>query len=714
MMDMGIKQDLLFPNLPERLTGLGELAMNLWWSWHPAARMLFKMLDRQVWKESVHNPVKMLKELTRESLESAAKDAEYRRHYDVVLAQFREDKDAKESCLVENGHQQNSCTTIAYFSTEYGLHHSLPFYAGGLGFLAGDYIKECSDLRVPLVAVGFMYPEGYVRQQIREDGWQDSMDEILDRDAASISRVLNEAGDQLVVKVPFIEPPIYVDVWKVAVGRIPLYLMDTDIEINDPWNRGISAHLYIGDLEQRLRQEIVLGIGGSQVLNTLGIRHSVLHLNEGHAAFALLERIRERIEGGMSFEEAADQVRKTSVFTTHTPVPAGHDVFSFQLMEKYFRSYWPALGLDHDAFLRLGMHPEEPNAGFNMTAFALRMSEFHNGVSKRHGEVARRMWQSLWPDLAAEEVPIDYVTNGVHVPTWIEPKMELLFNKYLGSTWLFDHDNPVIWELVADIPDEELWQTHYWLKMKLINTIREAARQRWVRDRVSPSMVLVGGTLLDPSVLTLGFARRFATYKRADLIFSDIGRLKELLNDRWRPIQLIFAGKAHPADDPGKRILQRVFNVARDPEMGGRIAFVEDYGEQLAQYMVHGVDVWLNNPVPPMEACGTSGMKAALNGVPHLSIMDGWWIEGFNGKNGWGFGEGEVSGNRDQAGVEAIYEILEKKVIPLYYKVSEDGIPHGWVGAMKESIRSNAPRFSARRMVKEYISKFYASALKNA
>lgn len=709
---MEMKENV-FPSLPERLTELGELAMNLWWSWHPAARMLFKMLDRQVWKESVHNPIKMLKELPRQFLESAAKDSRYKRHYDVVLAQFRRDLEAKEGYFSQNVIDPNHYP-IAYFSAEYGLHHSLPFYAGGLGFLAGDYIKECSDLGVPLVAVGFMYPEGYVRQRIREDGWQDSMDEVLDRDAASISRVLNEAGGQLVAKVPFIEPPIYVAVWKVAVGVIPLFLMDTDIAVNDPWNRSISAHLYIGDLEQRLRQEIVLGIGGSQVLNTLGIKHSVLHLNEGHAAFALLERIRERVQEGMSYEGAARQVRSTSVFTTHTPVPAGHDVFPFQLMEKYFRSYWPTLGLDHDAFLQLGMHPKEPNAGFNMTAFALRMSEYHNGVSKRHGEEARRMWQSLWPDLPAEKVPIDYVTNGVHVPTWIEPRMELLFNKYLGPTWLSDHDNPVIWERVADIPDEELWQTHYWLKMKLINTIREAARQRWARDRVSPSMVLVGGTLLDPSVLTLGFARRFATYKRADLIFSDIGRLKKLLNDRWRPIQLIFAGKAHPADDPGKRILQRVFNVARDPEMGGRIAFVEDYGEQLAQYMVHGVDVWLNNPVPPMEACGTSGMKAAINGVPHLSIMDGWWLEGYTGKNGWAFGQEDVRGERDQAAAEAIYGILEKEIIPLYYGVSEDGIPHGWIRVAKESIRSNAPRFSARRMVKEYVAKFYGRALEKA
>jgi starch phosphorylase len=712
MINMEVKQNI-FPNLPERLSRLGEMAMNLWWSWHPAARMLFKMLDRQVWKESVHNPVKMLKELPREILESAAKDSEYQRHYDVVLAQFRKDLEAKEGYFSQNITDPNHYP-IAYFSAEYGLHHSLPFYAGGLGFLAGDYIKECSDLRVPLVAVGFMYPEGYVRQRIREDGWQDSMDEVLDRDAASISRVLDEDGKQLLVTVPITDLSIHVAVWKVAVGRISLYLMDTDIEINDPWNRGISCHLYIGDLEQRLRQEIVLGIGGSQVLNTLGIKHSGLHLNEGHAAFALLERIRERVQEGMGYKEAAQQVRSTSVFTTHTPVPAGHDVFPFQLMEKYFRSYWPALELDHDDFLQLGMHPEDPDAGFNMTAFALKMSEYHNGVSKRHGEVARHMWQRLWPDLSEKNVPIDYVTNGVHIPTWVEPKMELLFNKYLGPTWLSDHDKQAIWELIEDIPDEELWQTHYWLKMKLINTIREATRQRWARDRISPSIVLAGGTLLDPSVLTLGFARRFATYKRADLIFSDIGRLKKLLTDRWRPIQIIFAGKAHPADDPGKRILQRVFNAARDPEMEGRIAFVEDYGEQLAQYMVHGVDVWLNNPLPPMEACGTSGMKSALNGVPHLSIMDGWWIEGFNEKNGWGFDGRDVSGDRDQADAEAIYGILEKEIIPLYYKVSQDGIPHGWVEVMKESIRSNAPRFSARRMVKEYIEKFYAGVLKNA
>ena len=697
-----------FPDIPDRISGLRELTYNLWWSWHPQARMLFKMLDRQAWKESVHNPVKMLKEISREILESAVKDSEYLNYYDGVIARFHEDITTK-ACWFSENVIDSTCLPIAYFSAEYGLHRSLPFYAGGLGFLAGDHIKECSDLGVPLVAVGFMYPEGYLRQKIRMEGWQENVDEVLDRDAAPIVRMLNEKDKQLVVKVPFIDPPIYVAVWKVDVGRSPLYLIDTDIDINDPWNRSIAYHLYIGDIEQRLRQEIVLGIGGSEVLNTLGIRHSVLHLNEGHCAFALLERIRERIEEGMSFEKASEQVRATSVFTTHTPVLAGHDVFPFYLMDKYFSHYYPLLGLGRDDFLQLGTHPDYPTAGFNMTAFSLRMSYYHNGVSRRHGEVSRHMWQLLWPDKKEEDVPIDSITNGVHVPTWIEPKIELLFNKYFGPDWLKDQDNSVIWERIDDIPDEELWQVHYWLKMKLINFVREQARRRWLENRVSPFNIIASGTLIDPTALTIGFARRFASYKRTDLIFHDLGRLKKLLNHRWRPLQIIFAGKAHPSDDDGKRILQRIFNFTHDPEMGGRIAFVENYDEQLAQYMVHGVDLWLNNPVPPLEACGTSGMKASLNGVPHLSILDGWWIEGFNGKNGWAF-----SGGGDDQDADAIYTLLENEIVPLYYKVDDDGIPHDWVKIMKKAIVSNAPLFSARRMTKEYVQKFYKNALKSA
>ena len=695
-----------FQDIPERISGLSELAYNLWWSWHPAARILFKMINRVVWKESRHNPVKMLRELPREVLDSAVNDHEYLHLYDIALTRFREEMETKR-CWFAEKIADPECLPIAFFSAEYGLHHSLPFYAGGLGFLAGDYLKECSDLGVPLVAVGFMYPEGYFLQKIRTDGWQENPDEILDRDAAPITRVLNEKGEQLVIKVPFIDPPIHVAVWKVAIGRISLYLVDTDIDINDPWNRSIAYHLYIGDIEQRLRQEIVLGIGGSEILKTLGIKHSVLHLNEGHSAFALLERIRERVEEGMSFDTAAEQVRKTSVFTTHTPVTAGHDIFPFHLMDKYFSHYYPILGLSRESFLQLGVNSKETTAGFNMTAFALKMSSYRNGVSKKHGEVARRMWHTLWPEKKEEDVPINSITNGIHVPTWIEPKIELLYNRYLGANWIEVHDDPVTWQSIDNIPDDALWQAHYWLKMKLINFIREQVRRRWIENRMDPVNVVTGGTLLDPLTLTIGFARRFTAYKRADLIFHNLDRLKVLLNNKWKPLQIIFAGKAHPVDDDGKRIIQRIFNFAHNPELGGRVAFVENYDEQLAQYMVHGVDIWLNNPLPPLEACGTSGMKASLNGVLHLSILDGWWIEGFNGKNGWAF-----EGTDDTHDAEAIYDILEKEVIPLYYYIGDDGIPHNWVKKMKEAIKSTSPLFCSRRMVKEYATKFYQNALR--
>jgi len=702
----------IFPALPDRIAGLGELAENLWWSWHPAARMLFKMLNRRRWKESIHNPDKMLREMPAELLVAASRDKEFLAHYDLLLSQFRQYMENKVCSLLREDCPRDS-PVIAYFSAEYGLHHSLPFYAGGLGFLAGDYLKECSDLNIPLVAVGFMYPEGYVSQRISADGWQESVQFKLDREAASISRVVDDSGNPLVVQVPIIDPPIYVAVWNVGVGRVPLYLLDTDIEENAPWNRGISARLYSGDLELRLRQEIVLGIGGAEVLQALGIEHAVVHLNEGHAAFSLLERIRDRIIQGLPFEEALQKVRESTVFTTHTPVPAGHDIFPFPLIEKYFSRFWDSLGLDRETFLGLGAHPDEP-LGFNMTAFALRLSEYKNGVSRKHGEVANLMWRNLWSDRSAADGPIEAITNGVHVPTWIEPKMELLFNKHLPSGWLDRHDDPTLWDSVDAVPDEELWKTHVWLKIKLLDVIRERTRQRWSRDYVNPSMVIAGGGMLDPSVLTLGFARRFATYKRADLIFQDVERLKKMLKNRWQPLQIIFAGKAHPDDHPGKMILQKIVNIAKDPEFAGRIAFVEDYGEQFAQYLVHGVDVWLNNPIPPMEASGTSGMKASLNGVPNLSILDGWWLEGFAGDNGWAFGSDPIEGDRTRSDAEAIYKIIEEEIIPLYYETSDDGIPVGWVRVMKNAIRRTGSHFSARRMVKEYAQKFYANALKIA
>jgi starch phosphorylase len=698
-----------FPHIPERISGLGELAYNLWWSWNPSARMLFKTLDRQAWKESVHNPVRMLKEIPAEILGRASVNTHYLIHYDEVMSEFR-NYTASTICWFTENITAATCLPVAYFSAEFGLHHSLPFYAGGLGFLAGDHIKECSDLGVPLTAMGFMYPDGYFRQRIRVDGWQEDIKEELVRESAPICRVFDSAGLPLVVAVPFLDPPVYVTVWKAEVGTVPLYLMDTDIEQNTPWNRGITSQLYTGNIEQRLLQEYVLGIGGCAVLETLGTHDFILHLNEGHTAFALVARIRKEIERGKSCEKAIEYVRATSVFTTHTPVAAGHDVFPFSLMDKYFTGYYGFCGLDRESFLQLGVHPDNPAAGFNMAALALRLTAFHNGVSKRHGEIARTMWKSLWPGREEASVPIDHITNGIHVPTWIEPKVELLFNNHLGKDWKGRHDDPALWNVVDRIPNRELWQIYMWLKVKLINAVREQARLRWVNDSAHALNVVTCGTLLDPMAFTIGFARRFAAYKRAHLVLSNIERLKKMINHRWRPVQIIFAGKAHPADDEGKRILQRIFNAACDPALGGRIAFVENYDEQLAQYLVHGVDLWLNNPVPPLEASGTSGMKAALNGVPQLSILDGWWIEGYNGKNGWAF-EGTGSDEKD---ADAIYRLLEDTIIPLYYGQDEDGVPNEWVMVMKEAIKNSGARFSARRMVKEYAVKFYQHALKTA
>jgi len=699
-----------FPNLPERISGLGELAYNLWWSWHPEGRELFKILSRTGWHLSVHNPVRMLHQLDQDVLESAAKDPHFLRHYDAVMARFEKSMDLSSGWFCANvGDPQRD--VIAYFSAEFGLHHALPFYAGGLGFLAGDFLKECSDLGIPLVGMGFMYPQGYLRQKITPNGWQAGACELVDRENAPIRRVLNGDGDPLVVRVPIIEPPIFLEVWKVQVGRTELYLMDTAIEANTTDNRLISDRLYAGNPEQRLRQEILLGIGGVAVLRALGKPFTILHLNEGHPAFAVLERSRELMGEGHSFEEAFEMVRATTVFTTHTPVPAGHDVFPFELTEKYFSSYLPALGLDCRKFFDLGTNPANPS-GFNMTAFALRASAYHNCVSKKHLEVTRQMWHSMWPDLKEDQVPIDYVTNGVHVPSWIDRRLgNVILNRYLGRDWLDEQDNPRIWELVDEIPDAVFWEHHNLMKRMLISKIRERARLKWLdKETADPNIVMASGVLLDPAALTLGFARRFASYKRPTLILSDVERLTRIVNDMWRPVQIIFAGKAHPDDQFSKETLQKVFNASKDQTFGGRIAFVEDYDEQLAQYLVHGVDVWLNNPLPPMEASGTSGMKATLNGVPQLSILDGWWIEGFNGQNGWAF-QGAVGDTCDKLDSEAIYEILEKEVVPAFYDVDKDGVPRRWVSYMKAAIKMTGPKFSARRMAKEYTSKFYSQAL---
>ena len=697
-----------FPYIPERISRLGELACNLWWSWHPEARALFFMLAGNGAEFKAQNPVKLLSELDPSLLDAAAKDSRFLRRYDAVMARFDAEVKSYQSWFYSKV-PDPALYPIAYFSAEFGLHHSLPFYAGGLGFLAGDFLKECSDLGVPLVGMGFMYPEGYLHQKVSPDGWQMNESETLDRVLSPICRVLNTDGQPLTIKVPISEFPVYLEVWKAQIGRVPLYLIDTDIEANDPLNRGMSSRLYIGDPEQRLVQEIILGIGGTQILKALGIKHSILHLNEGHSAFAVLEKIREKVEKGMNHRDAIQQVIATTIFTTHTPVPAGHDVYPFDLMDKYFGSYIPLLEMSRDEFYELGIDPRNPSAGFNMTAFALRMSAYRNSVSKKHGEVTKEMWRHLWPDQAKEQVPIGYITNGVHVPTWIDFRLSSLFNRYLGPNWLEDHDNSSIWQLVDDIPDEELWRIHRLLKMVMITVMQERARSRWM-EHADPNIIMASGTMFDPNTLTIGFARRFASYKRATLIFHDLERLKGILNRPRQPVQIVFAGKAHPADNSGKQLIQEVFNFAKDANYGGRIAFIEDYDEELAQYLVHGVDVWLNNPLPPYEASGTSGMKAAINGVPHLSVLDGWWIEGYSGRNGWAF-DGAQDGS-DAADAQELYRILEKEIVPLYYDKDESGVSHAWVQVMKESIKNSVPRFSSRRMVKEYALNFYQEALK--
>lgn len=699
--------------LPAPISRLAELAYNLWWSWTPEARELFKRLDVTLWRSTQHNPVEMLRALSPERLEVVAQDAAFIRHYNKVMMMLDRE--------LENGHLWFSSTypelrdaTIAYFSAEFGLHNSLPIYSGGLGILSGDHAKEASDLSIPLVGVGFMYPQGYFRQRIPSHGWQEAIYEQLDLNDAPIRPALDAADNEVKISVRLGDRDVYARIWHVNVGRVDLYLMDTDVDENDPWNRELSARLYSGDSEVRIRQEIMLGIGGVRTLRAMGISPATWHMNEGHSAFLVLELIREKVAAGMSFAEAREAVRDRTVFTTHTPVPAGHDAFAYHLMEQYFGDYWPQLGISRDEFLSLGGHEESWGPAFNMTVLALRSAGRTNGVSQLHGEVSRNMWQGVWPDRPVEEVPISAITNGVHVPTWLPSEMRVLFNKYLGAGWIEEQDDPALWERLSEIPDGEMWAAHLQLKHKLMALLRERVRNRWVQGSDDPTGVLTSGTLLDPGALTIGFARRFATYKRANLIFTDIERLRAVLLDSHRPVQLIFAGKAHPADDPGKMLIQQIYTHAKHHELGGRVAFVEDYDMHMARYLVQGVDVWLNNPRRPREASGTSGMKAAINGIPNLSVLDGWWAEGYNGANGWVIGDETVRNSeeeQDWADAVSLYEQLEREIVPLFYDRDRDNIPRGWLEVMRESIRSCAPRFGTRRMLKEYTTQLYLPSI---
>ncbi|MBI3301319.1 MAG: alpha-glucan family phosphorylase [Deltaproteobacteria bacterium] len=708
--------DLAISSCPPRISRLSELAYNLWWSWHPEARALFAAIDSTLWTMTAHNPVKLLREVKPVRLLTLAQDPAFLRRYDAVMIVFDAALTARDTWFARFA-PDLADTTIAYFSAEFGIHNSLPICGGGLGILAGDHCKEASDLGVPLVGVGFMYPQGYFHQRLSVDGRQEAVYEYLDRAEAPLTPAFTPEGKKCLVGVPIDQRHIYVRVWHARVGRVALYLMDTDVEENAPWDRELSARLYGGDLEMRILQEIILGIGGVRVLRALGIAPRVWHLNEGHAAFVTIERTRELVVAGMPFPEAMATVQRTTVFTTHTPVPAGHDAFPFHLVEKYLHGYWNQIGLDRERFLALGYHREPWGEMFHMTVLALHLAGWRNGVSKTHGEVSRRMWQSLWPDTPVEQVPISAVTNGVHTPTWIAQELDQLYGKYLGPDWVKHHDNPALWQRVYDIPDEELWRVRVQLKHKLMSFIRERARQLWREEHRDPVQVLASGALLDPEALTIGFARRFATYKRATLLLQDLARLQTILQDRWRPVQIVFAGKAHPADEPGKHLIHQVYALAKEYGLGGQIAFVEDYDMHVAKFLVQGVDVWLNNPVPPLEASGTSGQKAALNGVPNLSVADGWWCEGYNGGNGWTISSAEPgpeAERRDVHDARTLYQLLESEIVPLYYQRDSDGVPRGWMQVVKEAICSITPLFSARRMVKEYVERFYVPAAREA
>ena len=700
--------DLLFTPIPQRIARLRELAYNLWWSWHPEAQELYRQIDPELWEQDYHNPVDFLRDVRQRRLEAAAANPDYLRRYDQVLDSFDHYMSAHDTWFART-YPAARGQMIAYFSAEFGLHESLPIYSGGLGVLAGDHAKEASDLGLPFVGVGFLYPQGYFRQRLDPSGWQEAIYTKLNFADVAATPAITPDGHEVVVEVELPGRTIYAKVYRIQVGRVSLFLMDTDIHPNSPQDRELSARLYGGNQEMRVAQEIVLGIGGVRALRQLGIAPTVWHMNEGHSAFLVLELARELVQQGMAFAEAVRAIRTRTVFTTHTPVPAGNDAFPLPLIEKYFWQYWPQLGLNRDEFVNVALQQQSWGPTFAMTVLALRLSERHNGVSKLHGQVARGMWHWLYPDRQPDEVPITSITNGVHTATWLAPEMRRLFEAYMGHDWEEHLDDVARWQQIYEIPDDVLWETHRTLKRQLVAFARERARQRHLQLGTPP----VVWPVLDEEALTIGFARRFATYKRATLIFKDIERLKAILNRNDRPVQIIFAGKAHPADDPGKLLIQQVYQLSQQPGFAGKILFLEEYDMYVARRLVQGVDVWLNTPRRPHEASGTSGQKASLNGAPNISILDGWWPEAYNGRNGWAIGEEREYANQDEQDwndAQQLYHVLEHEVVPLFYERGQDGIPHGWLARSKEAIATIAPVFSTRRMVKEYTSRMYMPA----
>src|SRR5258708_1529095 len=701
-------------DIPKRISRLSELAYNLWWTWQPEAARLFGRLDYALWERLGHNPIRLLNEVERGRLNLVAEDPDYLALYDQIFAAF--DKYVTQaSTWTSSVHPELTNRPIAYFSMEFGLHETLPIYSGGLGVLAGDHMKEASALGLPLIAITFMYGQGFFTQRIDEDGQQSALNNELDFKTLPALPVNAEDGGRLRVDIEFPDRNIALAIWEIRVGRIPLYLLDSNIDPNSESDRMLTARLYWSDLDRRVMQELLLGVGGVRALRALGYNPSVWHMNEGHAAFLTLERAREQVASGHTLQEALERTRRQNVFTTHTPVAAGNDEFPFWLVEKYLSVLWPQLKISREEFFGLARHPLAPGETFSMGILALRNSEGRNAVSELHGRVARRMWNFLWPELSEQEVPISYVTNGVHTANWMARRLRKLLDLHLGAEWMDHLDDPELWTKLDRIPDEELWGVRIHLKRKLTFYIRERVRTRWTDGGYHPVQVVTSGVLINPYALTIGFARRFAAYKRSGLLLSDVDRLIKLINRPNMPVQIIFAGKAHPADDAGKQLIQQGYQTVKRAESGGRLVFLEDYDMNLARYLVQGVDVWLNTPRRPMEASGTSGMKVALNGGLNFSVLDGWWREAYDQQNGWAIGADrdiDQADEQDGDDSQSLYRILENEIIPLYYDRDSRQISHSWITRIKNSMKTIIPQFSTRRMVRGYVERLYLPALK--
>ena len=700
------------PQLPKRVGELLDIANNLWWSWNSEFLRLFKEIDSDLWETVGKNPVKFLKLVSQDKLEDIAKDEEFLAKYDEVVNHFNSYMQTTETWFSKN-YPNNANDLIAYFSAEYGIDEIIPIYSGGLGILSGDHLKSASDLGLPFVAVGLLYKNGYFNQKIDGYGTQKTEYTNIDLDNLPILPVKDENGEDLIIDVDFPDRKLYLKIWKIVVGRISLYLMDSDIDKNIAEDRVVTLRLYGGDQEMRIRQEIVLGMAGIKLLRRLGLKPSVYHMNEGHSAFLTLEVIKDVMEEKqVSFEVAKSMCSAKTVFTTHTPVPAGNDIFPIELMDKYFSNFWPKLGISREDFLRLGMkNTQGLEQGFNMGMLALRIAGKKNGVSKLHGAVSRRLFSDVWPNIAPDESPIEYVTNGIHTCSWLAPSMKKLFNQYLKPYWQDNIQDDETWNDIKNIPNKELWDTHTDRKKKLCALVKNNITTRLKSSGYNYEEINEIVSKLNPNALTIGFARRFATYKRATLIFRDLERLTQLLNNPERPVQLIFAGKAHPADKEGQDLIKFIHEVSMKPQFKGKIFLLENYNIAMSRYLISGVDVWLNNPRRPMEASGTSGQKASVNGVINFSVLDGWWAEGYNQKNGWTIGDNteyQSYEEQDIADSESLYNTLENKIIPLYYEnKKEDGVSDKWMEMFKNSIISTGGRYSTSRMVIDYTRDYY-------